>query len=155
MATAWYTAHIFPLPANCVRQINTAITWYLWRGDIFRVPLSTLQLPKQKGGWGLINIAAKCKALYFYRLRAISQGGSEFTALWLRKWDPKKQEGNPPYTEDNITVGIDTHICTGLGLHILTRSIRIRGSIQTQNILVQRVVVLRRVYCELLSKCRE
>jgi len=97
LATAWYSAQILPLPANCVRQINTVITWYLWRGDIFRVPLSTLQLPKQKGGWGLLNIDAKCKALYFHRLRAISQGGSEFTALWLRKWDLTKQEGNPPH----------------------------------------------------------
>ena len=74
-----------------------AITWYIWRGDIFRVPLSTLQLPKQKGGWGLLNIAAKCKALYAYRLRATSTGGSMLTALWLRKWGLTKKEENPPH----------------------------------------------------------
>jgi hypothetical protein len=32
LATAWYMAQIFPIPADCIRQINSAIAWYLWRG---------------------------------------------------------------------------------------------------------------------------
>ena len=47
-AAAWYAAQILPMPENCVRQMNSAIAWYLWRGDIFRVPLSTLQQPNGK-----------------------------------------------------------------------------------------------------------
>jgi hypothetical protein len=42
LARAWYLAQIFPPPEECVRQIHTAISWYLWHGDIFKVPLSTL-----------------------------------------------------------------------------------------------------------------
>ena len=91
LATASYIAQILPLPTNCVRQINMAITWYIWRGEIFRVPLSTLQLPKEKGGWGLINIAAKCKTLYVYRLRDSSNNRGEITAAWLRKWGLTKE----------------------------------------------------------------
>jgi hypothetical protein len=41
LARAWFTAQVFPLPKGCERQINTAVAWFLWRGEIFRVPLST------------------------------------------------------------------------------------------------------------------
>ena len=37
LVKAWYTAQIFPMPEDCKRQVNTAVAWYLWRGDIFRV----------------------------------------------------------------------------------------------------------------------
>jgi hypothetical protein len=43
MARVWYLAQIYPPPEVCVRQLNSTIAWFLWRGDIFRVPLSTLQ----------------------------------------------------------------------------------------------------------------
>ena len=51
LARVWFTAQIFPMPLTCERQINTAITWFLWRGSIFRVPLSTIQQRKLQGGW--------------------------------------------------------------------------------------------------------
>jgi hypothetical protein len=51
LARVWFTAQIFPMPLTCERQINTAITWFLWRGSIFRVPLSTIQRRKLQGGW--------------------------------------------------------------------------------------------------------
>jgi len=35
LAKAWYTAQIFPPPDGTVRQVNTTISWYLWKGDIF------------------------------------------------------------------------------------------------------------------------
>jgi len=97
LATAWYIAQILPLPTNCVRQINMAITWYIWRGEIFRVPLSTLQLPKKEGGWGLIDIEAKCKTLCVCRMRATRNDRGEITAEWLQKWVLTRQEENPPY----------------------------------------------------------
>jgi hypothetical protein len=31
----------------------------------FEVPLTTLQRPKERGGWGLIHVAAKSRALYY------------------------------------------------------------------------------------------
>jgi hypothetical protein len=56
LARAWFTAQVFPLPNNCEQQINTAITRFLWRGGIFRVPFSTLQRRKKQGEWDLINV---------------------------------------------------------------------------------------------------
>ena len=46
LARAWYTAEIFPMPTDCTRQVNTAISCYIWRSEIFRVPISTLQRRK-------------------------------------------------------------------------------------------------------------
>ena len=33
LATVWYIAQTLPIPTNCVRRINMAITWYIWRGQ--------------------------------------------------------------------------------------------------------------------------
>jgi hypothetical protein len=61
LASAWYIAQIFPIPDTNVRQINSVLAWYLWRGDIFRVPLSTLLRDKRHSGWGLVDLAAKSR----------------------------------------------------------------------------------------------
>ena len=50
LAKAWYTAQILPPPSDCIRQLNTAMSWYLWQDDTFRVPLSTLYRPKDHRG---------------------------------------------------------------------------------------------------------
>jgi len=50
LAKIWYVALIYPPPADCLRQLNTTISWFIWRGDIFRIPLTTLQRGKADGG---------------------------------------------------------------------------------------------------------
>jgi len=52
LVKAWYTAQIFPLPNESVRQLNTTISWYIRKVDIFRVPLSTPK-EKEEGGTDL------------------------------------------------------------------------------------------------------
>jgi len=71
-ARVWFTAQIFPKLPTCERQINTAITWFLWRGSIFRVPLSTIQRRKLQFGWNLINVGAESRALLHFRLQTQS-----------------------------------------------------------------------------------
>jgi len=51
-------AQILPPPKHNLRQINMTISWFLWKGEIFLVPLSTLQRTKKEGGWGMIKTAA-------------------------------------------------------------------------------------------------
>jgi hypothetical protein len=48
MAKVWFLAQIFPPPVDILRQINTVLSWCLWKGSIFRVPLSTLQQHKNE-----------------------------------------------------------------------------------------------------------
>jgi hypothetical protein len=69
MARVWYLAQIYPRPNVCVRQLNTTIAWFLWRGDVFRVSLSTLKRRKDEGGWELKNLIAKSHTLFLGRLR--------------------------------------------------------------------------------------
>jgi hypothetical protein len=87
LAKVWYTAQIFPATDDCVRQLNSAITWYIWHGEILRVPLSTLQRCRTHGGWDLIDIAAKSQALLFAQLRTQGLKTGTLTAAWLQKWD--------------------------------------------------------------------
>jgi len=42
LAKIWYVTQIFPPLPDCIRHINTTISWFIWQGEIFRVPLSTL-----------------------------------------------------------------------------------------------------------------
>jgi hypothetical protein len=63
LAKLWYTAQVLPAPSMQTRQIVSAVAWFIWQGDIFRVPLSTLQKKKKKGDWGLTDVETKCRAL--------------------------------------------------------------------------------------------
>jgi len=68
-----------PAPNDIVRQLNTTISWFIWKGEIFRVPLSFLQRPKN-GRMGLINIVAKCLTLFMFRLEGQGIRKGTFTA---------------------------------------------------------------------------
>ena len=102
LAKVWYAAQILPPPRDVVRQINTAISWFLWSGSIFRVPLSTLCRLKSKGGMGLLHTEAKCRALMLYRLRELGRQGETPTGRWLRRWGLHRPSNNPP----NSTKGL-------------------------------------------------
>jgi hypothetical protein len=64
----WYVAQILPAPRLCIQQITTAVTYFIWRGATFRVPISTLQSQRTDGGLELLDIAAKCRALLLSRM---------------------------------------------------------------------------------------
>ena len=96
LATAWYTAWIFPPPTECVRQINAALSYFIWKGTIFKVPLSTLQKPKDSGGRALIHIMAKCMTLFILRMESQKQQPGTFTTDWINKWNLKGRIPNPP-----------------------------------------------------------
>jgi len=96
LARVWFTAQISPMLPTCERQINTAITWFPWRGSIFRVPLSSIQRRKLQVGWDLINVGAKSRALLHFRLQTQSTAPGTLTADWFRKWNLQIPGTNPP-----------------------------------------------------------
>jgi hypothetical protein len=73
------------------------ISWFLWNGEIFRVPLSTLQRTKKEGGCGMIQPAAKCMALLFHRMREQGKKKGMVTADWMKRWGLQEQAEKPPY----------------------------------------------------------
>jgi len=96
LAAAWYTTQIFPLPTDSVRQMNTAISWFIRKGAIFKVPLSTLQLPKEAGGRALIHIMATCMTLFLLRMEKQGHGKATFTTDWLTRWYLHERTPNFP-----------------------------------------------------------
>ena len=72
LARLWFKTQIFPAPTptplDFVRQMNTPLAWFLWKGAIFSVPLSTLQQLKDSGGRALIRIMGKYMTLFMLRM---------------------------------------------------------------------------------------
>jgi len=81
-----------------VRQLTTIFSWYLWQGATFRVPLGTLQRPKKVGGWGLPNVAVKCKTLLHHLIMTLSARGGTVTSDLLRYWHIQEALINPLYS---------------------------------------------------------
>jgi len=96
LATAWYTTQILAAATECVRQINAALPYFIWKGAIFKVPLSTLQKPKDSGGRALIRIMAKGMALFVLRMERQKQQSGTFATDWLNKWRLNGRIPNPP-----------------------------------------------------------
>jgi hypothetical protein len=48
LAKIWYLAQRLPPLTKHVQQITSVCTWYIWRGAPFRVPITTLRLPKEQ-----------------------------------------------------------------------------------------------------------
>jgi hypothetical protein len=102
LAKAWYTAQILPPPEDIIRQINTAVSWYVWQGAIFHVPMSTLYKPKEMGGWNLINVAAKCRTLLMCRAEEMGRKKGSPTERWLRRWNLMRPSQNPPNANNRL-----------------------------------------------------
>ena len=87
LAKIWHIAQIFPISKEHVRQLAMATVWFIWKGTVFRDPMSTLQRRIEDGGLELLDVEAKCLALFLPRMR--DQGAKEgnLTAAWLQRWD--------------------------------------------------------------------
>jgi len=96
LAKLWYTAQVLQPPSECLRQITSAVTWYVWQGAIFRVPVSTLQKRKEEEGWGLTEVTTKCRTLLITRLWLQGQRIGTLTAGWQKYWGIKGLRNNPP-----------------------------------------------------------
>jgi hypothetical protein len=67
LSKIWYIAQLLPITNDQANQILTSILQYIWRGSIFRVPITTRYKKTTDGGLEMINIKAKCDALYLLR----------------------------------------------------------------------------------------
>jgi hypothetical protein len=119
LATIWYTAQIFPAPETYTRQLSTAIAWYMWQGVTFSA-LSTLQKPKKKGGWALLDVAAKCRALLVRRMWVQRRRGDN-NGNMLKSLGPSGTTDEPTkHEKDTEEVSIFTALFTRQGLYCTT-----------------------------------
>jgi len=97
LSNIWYTAQMLPAPNTCTQKLTTAISWYISRGAVFRVPVSTLQRPKQMGGYAMTDIVAKFTAVFFYRMNMQGNRDGSATAAWLQTWNLTVRHANPTH----------------------------------------------------------
>ena len=63
------------------------------------------------GGWDLVNVWAKSRALFLYRLQAQGQRDGSLTAGWLKKWNLHSRTENLPF-QDRIPASLEyLHSC--------------------------------------------
>jgi hypothetical protein len=72
------------------------VGWFIWHGETFKVPLSTLCRSKDEGGWGLIHPVAKCSMLLLLRMQELRKRRSSISADWMQRWDLLEKSENPP-----------------------------------------------------------
>jgi hypothetical protein len=63
LAKIWYMPQILTSTKVHTQQLTAVCTWFIWQGAIFRVPVTTLQRPKEQGGWALPDIEVKYRTL--------------------------------------------------------------------------------------------
>jgi hypothetical protein len=99
LAKIWYTSQVLPVPSVQIRQIETAVAWFIWqRGHLSYTPLYTAK-KKKKRGWDLTDKETNCRALLLYRTWMKIRRGEEIRAEWLSYWSLKSQRGNPSHVE--------------------------------------------------------
>jgi hypothetical protein len=96
LAKIWYVAQILPLHRPHTQQLTTIVSWFLWHGAIFHVPITTLQCPKSEGGWALPNIEMKCRTLLYHWMNILRTQCGSATAELMRRWDISSPVPNPP-----------------------------------------------------------
>jgi hypothetical protein len=97
LAKIWYLAQGLPPPTRHIQQLTSTCTWFIWKGAIFRVTITTLQRPEDLGGWVLPDIALKCQALLLGRMWTLAAQKVSATAAFLRKWNITEKVENPPH----------------------------------------------------------
>ena len=63
LSKVWYIAHTLPLKKVYSQKINCLIFRYLWRGNYHPIKRSTLLLPKNEGGLGIIDVFHKAASI--------------------------------------------------------------------------------------------
>jgi exonuclease III len=95
-AHIWFLAQTFPPPAGKLRELQMTSSRFLWEGEIFRLPLSTICRPKRAGGWDLVHVAAKCRSLFHLRTSHCRSRPMAFTNTWMAEWCIGETDVNPP-----------------------------------------------------------
>ena len=95
LAKIWYIAQIFTARGIYTQRMSV-VTYFIYKGATFRVPVSTVQKPKHMEEWELVDIAAKCIALLLSRMHLQSAHEGTTTASWIKEWNLSGTLANPP-----------------------------------------------------------
>jgi hypothetical protein len=82
-----------------IARLRSVIVWFLWRGAVFLVPVSTLQRKKEEeeeGGLDLLDVEAKCGAMLFILLWQQDQREGSGARAWQQYLGLLKYRMKPP-----------------------------------------------------------
>jgi hypothetical protein len=96
LSKIWYCDQTLPISRGYALQITMSILWFMWHGDIFWIPTSTLHCPKVEGELGLPHVHAKCPILFITRILLQCRKWGTVTAVWVATWRGYIQVANPP-----------------------------------------------------------
>ena len=87
LAKIWHTAQVFPAPRECVRQLTSAVAWYIWLGATFISLHFYTTAQKVSRGLGIIKQSCKmpCPASQSNvgpRAKRVASNGG-----WHQYWD--------------------------------------------------------------------
>ena len=91
LSKIWYTVQILQAP-NIYTQKTTAITWYTWRGTVFRVHVSTYHEQNKWGDWRC-QILRRSARRFTYAVCTCKANGMER----LQTWNLTGRQSNPPH----------------------------------------------------------
>jgi len=110
LAKIWHTAQILPITVERVRQLNCTIAWHIWRGEIFRVPLSALQRSESEGAVTSLKYGQRVE-LYSYYTYGHKDSVKELPQLTgLRSGTSRPESKTPLFWTSPGSVGIHTRI---------------------------------------------
>lgn len=73
ISKTYHTGAVLLISPDIAHKILTAIYWYIWRGNIFKVSLQTMTLPRTEGGLGVKDVRSQCTALFINQTTKILQ----------------------------------------------------------------------------------
>lgn len=85
LSKLWYTAQIFPPKNIHLAKIKSTVSMFVWHNNVFKVDRKQLYLPFEKGGLGLQDPEAKCKALFLKSFVCNHDADNEYYLLNLKQ----------------------------------------------------------------------
>jgi hypothetical protein len=113
---------------NTLRQINTTINWFIWKGEIFILTIHNA-ITKKGGGFDSCELQAKSKAVYYRRMmlhghtKGTHGGVAQILGDVKKESKPSRQLCRPKHA------GILARRVHGLSLHRREREGRINERI--------------------------
>ena len=97
LSKLWHVAQVLPIRKMDVKAIKTAISYFLWKGSLFSLPIDVCCSPKSEGGLGLPDIHLRCNAMFAVRWQSLLFTDSDsFASEWLDTLLGAVPVGNPP-----------------------------------------------------------
>jgi hypothetical protein len=96
LSKIWYVAQTVPTTRDHARQITMSALWFIWQGETFKVPTSTLHRVREEGALGLTHVKAKCSTLFITRLISQRCKQGTVTAESIDTWRGYVQEVSLP-----------------------------------------------------------